>query len=295
MKNNRLLLLIILLNIVISACNLGISAPQNNAVATNAALTVESALTTEAATTISSEEANIPPSPIPGVAIDGTTAEPATSDGCEDYGSVKRWERNGIFYDKTEADKPLTPNQGFVMSWIIENTGQCIWTDQYLFIFESGEFITSTDTFPAIPQGQTIPPGGQIRLDIPMAAPSKFGAYETIFSLASPTGELPLSVGVITTVGNPTNASLSAPGDLHYTYDCSSGTVNIVLNWTDKAKDEAGYRIYRDDIPLASLPAGATTYADIVPNSGTYSYIVAAFNSGGEAQSKVKAETSNCQ
>lgn len=292
MKNHRFFLLIVLLMFVIPACNLGTPAPQDgNAIATSAAQTVEAALTVPAA----SPTAEAQTSPEPGVAIDGTTAEPPTTDGCEDTASILRWERDGKPYDKTEADKPLEAGQAFVMSWIIENTGQCIWDDQYKIIFDGGEKLSPSDSFPAVSQGLTVVPGTEIRVDIPLAAPTKPGTYETSFSLVSPEGKSALYFAIFTTVGGSTNASLPAPGDLRYSYDCSSGQVNITLTWNDKAQDEAGYRIYRDGIQLAELSANTTTYSDIAPASGSYQYVVAAYNAGGEASTKVQAETTNCQ
>jgi hypothetical protein len=292
MKAHRLCLFIVLLSFVMPACNLGAPAPQDgNAIATSAAQTVEAALTVPAASPTGEAEA----SPEPGVAIDGTTAEPPTTNDCEDTASILRWERDGKPYDKTEADKPLEPGQAFVMSWIIENTGQCIWDDQYRIMFDSGEQLSPSDSFPAVQPGQTVVPGTEIRVDIPLAAPAKPGTYETSFSLVSPEGRSALYFGIITTVGGPVNASLPAPGDLRYTYDCTTGSVNITLTWKDKAKDEAGYRVYRDGVRLAELPADTTTYSDIAPASGSYQYVVAAYNAGGEAPSRVQAETSNCQ
>lgn len=290
-------LLALLLSVTLTACNLGAPAPQEPAdAATAAALTVEAVLTIPAA----SPTSDGPPAGAPGfavtdtprVAIDGTTAEPAE---CTNQSSITSWMRDGLPYDTTEANKPLKPDQGFVMSWVIKNTGTCVWDSNYKLIYDSGERLTELDSQPVMPGGYRVDPGIELTISAQMKAPTKPGSYESTYRFVSADGESALIVGVITTVGTATNSTLSAPGDLRYAYDCSGGTVRISLIWQDRANDEAGYRIYRDGAKLADLPAGATVYDDIAPSPGSYQYTVAAFNAGGESAAKVQAETTNCQ
>lgn len=290
MKQTPFFILTCILSLALASCNLGVPAQDPGAVATAAAKTVEAVLANPTATQ-SAAQATPTASPIPGVAIDGTTAEPAD---CQDNTEIVRWERDGVTYDKAAVDKRLAPNQGFVMSWIIKNTGTCTWTD-YTMVFDSGERLTPTDSFPALAQGVTVPPGGELSLSIPMAAPSAPGNYETTFRLDNAEGERVMFIGVLTNVGTPSSGNLPAPGDLRYEYSCVPGTVTITLNWVDKADGEEGYRIYRDGAKLTDLPAGSTTYSDIVPAPGSYQYTVAAFNPSGESPTNVKAVTTNCQ
>lgn len=291
MKRIYFACLALTVSLALSACNLGVPAPQDaSAVSTAAALIVEAALTAAASSPVVQNTSQA--SPPPGVAIDGTTAEPAA---CSEAASIVRWERDGHTYDKTEVDKRLAPNQGFVMSWVLQNTGTCTWNEQYKLIFDSGERLTPTDSSPVIPQGHSVPPGAELSIDIPMAAPSKAGNYETTLMLVNAKNEHVLIMGVLTNVGTPSTGKLPAPGDLRYAYDCSGGVTRITLTWKDKADGEEGYRIYRDGDKLTDLPAATTTYDDIVPAPGSYLYTVAAFNSTGESPTNVTAETSNCQ
>ena len=293
MKNHPFLLFFLTLSFAVAACNIGAPAPQDgSALATSAAQTVEAVLTKPAATPTAQNNTTATPTRVPGVAIDGTTAEPAS---CEENTQIVRWERNGVTYDKTEVDNPLDPNEGFEMSWVIKNTGTCTWTDAYNVVFDSGERLTPTDSFNPIPLGQSVPPGGEMTFSVPMAAPSKPGNYETTFRIDDAKGKRVMFIGVLTNVGSPVNASLAAPGDLRYEYDCSGGITRISLRWQDKAANESGYRIYRDGTKIADLPAGTTVYDDIAPAPGSYAYVVAAFNAGGESPAKVQAETSACQ
>lgn len=265
--------------LVLSACNLpGRSAPNSSALSTSAAETVQAVLSPEATQTRSTPIIEVTATPTP----------------CEDSGKYTVWMRDDVVYDVNEVNKLVAPGKVFTMVWTFENTGTCTWTSGYKMHFDSGEPITQTESFPIMPAGTLIPPGGTVNVRIPMSAPEKAGTYETVFRLDSGSGEGVLFLGVTTKVGTASQA-LAAPGDLRYTYDCTSGSVNISLNWVDKAIDEDGYRIYRDGTKLADVTAGSTTYSDIAPTSGKYDYTVAAFNAGGEVPTRVRVNTENCQ
>ena len=293
MKIHPLVLLCLIISFTLSACNLGAPAPQDgSAIYTAAAQTIEAVLTSPAASPTAAQTAA---TPIPGVAIDGTTAEPPSTN-CEENYLITLWERNGVTYDKTEVDKALDPNEGFEMTWKIKNTGSCTWTDGYDMVFDSGERITPVDSFNPIPLGQIVPPGSEMFFSVPMAAPSAPGTYETPFRLDNAEGQRVLFIGVLTTVGKADSnvSGLTAPGDLRYSYDCSGGVTRITLTWQDKANNEEGYRIYRDGIQIAEVSAGTTVYDDIVPAPGSYQYTIAAYNKEGESTSSMQAVTSNC-
>ncbi|GAB4566852.1 MAG: hypothetical protein Fur0017_06380 [Anaerolineales bacterium] len=285
MKTNPALLLLLTFSFIISACNLGVPAPQNNSEsATAAALTVEAVLTRPAA------------SPTAGQTENMNTATPTAQANCEQRATIVTWMRDNITYDAAEVNKRLAPGKGFIMSWALQNSGTCIWDDTYKMTFESGERLTQQDSIPVMPKGYTVKPGEILTINIQMTAPSAPGEYETSFSLTNAEGVDVLNVGVLTNVGSTSAAgNLAAPGDLRYAYDCTSGIVRISLTWQDRANGEDGYRIYRDGAKLSDLPAGSTVYDDIAPAPGSYLYTVAAFNASGESTAKVTAETSNCK
>ena len=95
-----------------------------------------------------------------------------------------------------------------------------------------------------------------------------------------------------TTPAAPTSAAageLQAPSGLYYQYSCSFNGVNtditVTLTWTDRSKNETGFRVYRDGIMVEELPANTATYKETFAGSAaaTYSYRVSAFNAAGEA------------
>lgn len=283
----------LILCFILTACNLGVPVPQEPVDnATAAALTVEAALTVPA----SSPTAATPPTAPPNspVAIDGTTAEAAD---CNDTAAILSWKRDGVDYDKTEVDKPLAPGTPFTISLELQNTGNCLWTHQYKIFLDSGTPLTDENPMPTLQTGFQVKPGEAFTFNMQFTAPSAPGNYESTYRIDDQDGQRVFVFGILTTVGSGSsnNSSLSAPGDLRYTYDCSGGVTRISLIWQDRANNEQGYRIYRDGVKLSDLPSGSTVYDDIAPSPGSYRYTVAAFNAGGESATNVQAETSNCQ
>jgi Ig-like domain from next to BRCA1 gene len=268
--------------LALSACNMpAASAPGSSAISTSAAQTVQAVLSTPAAT--QALETSI------------ASSTPTTAPTCKDSASITLWTRNNITYDATEVKKPLAPGTVFTMSWTFQNTGTCTWNSNYQMYFDSGTPLTTAASFPMMPAGAFVAPGATVTVDIPMTAPDKAGDYESAFRLQNDHGEAVDTFGVMTKVGSGSSQSLASPGDLRYTYDCTTGTVNISLFWADKSSDEDGFRIYRDGNKLEDVAAGTTSYADVLPYSGKFDYAVAAFNGGGESASHVKVNTSNCK
>lgn len=286
----RTIICLTLASLVFSACNIGVPAPQDpNVLSTAAAWTVQALLTPAATQTQIA-------SPIPGVAIDGTTAEPTTQP-CKDSAAYTAWTRDNANYDVNLVNAPLAPNASFEMSWTIQNTGDCIWNSNYQMHNDSGTPLTKASYFPIMPTGNVVNPNESITVAITMTAPAKAGEYKTGFSLQSDSGKDIINFGVITKVGSSNSGSgtLAAPGNLRYEYSCVPGAVTFTLFWVDKSNDENGFRIYRDGSLIGETAAGATTYSDIVPSVGSYEYTVAAFNASGEAPARVNAAATNCQ
>ena len=66
----------------------------------------------------------------------------------------------------------------------------------------------------------------------------------------------------------------------------SQSTVNI--QWLDNSNNEQGFRLYRDNNPIATLPTNTTTYQDTgLKPATTYQYVVKAYNQSGESGSSL--------
>lgn len=84
----------------------------------------------------------------------------------------------------------------------------------------------------------------------------------------------------------PTKNALnpSAPTNLRYDYVCDvGGGATITLTWSDNADGEQGYRIYRNGEKVAEIAADAGNYRDVTSTRGAFAYKVAAFNGEFEA------------
>ncbi len=76
----------------------------------------------------------------------------------------------------------------------------------------------------------------------------------------------------------------TAPSGLTATAQCGGTDSQIRLSWTDNSNNEDGFRIYRGGIAIAIVGTNVTTYTDAGRTAGTgYSYIVKAYNAGGES------------
>ncbi|RME87824.1 MAG: SH3 domain-containing protein [Anaerolineae bacterium] len=98
----------------------------------------------------------------------------------------------------------------------------------------------------------------------------------------------------VPTVSPPPTRTPSPPARpslKHYEFVCTWNGVNndmrMTITWTDRADNEAGYRIYRNGVVIADLAPNTTTYVDVFAvNSGVpVTYGIEAYNvAGGSGQ-----------
>jgi len=120
-------------------------------------------------------------------------------------------------------------------------------------------------------------------------------------SKESPTGQCWLwgeyvdvtgSYWVVSSVTPPptaTKAPPEAPSVQKWDFFCNSvtGQMDVTFIWTDKASDEAGYRVIRDEKVVTELPANSAKYTEtILLSSGeSATYYIEVYNSAGSARS----------
>lgn len=97
------------------------------------------------------------------------------------------------------------------------------------------------------------------------------------------------TVASVTPPATATNAPPRGPGIVKWEFFCSDGTLTFNVTWADNAKDETGYRVFRNGDQAAELPADSTTYTDNVAVSGDESleYYVQVYSPTGTANSSV--------
>jgi hypothetical protein len=284
MKRNSLIAMFLSMCLILSACNLpGAAAPQQNELSTAAAQTVQAVLATPLAS------ATLPIGDAPLV-----TATP-TAIACEEQTQIVSWTRDGEIYDAKEVEVRLAPDSSFTMSWQVKNLGTCVWDDTYKFVLETGAPLTTQTTLPVMPKGFTVKNGEILTITVAMKAPATSGRFDSTYSLINAASEDFLTVGVITNVGTASSGSLAAPSELRYTYDCTSGSVQVGLTWLDNSSDEDGFRIYRENVKVGEVAAGVTSFQEVAPSVGKFRYTVAAFNGSGESPASMNVETKNCE
>lgn len=278
---------LLMLALALSSCNPAASATNDpSAQSTSAAQTVQAILTSAATAT-------------PGTGAGPLTTQaasltPTPAVACEDSARNTAWTRDNALYDVNVVDTPLAPEKPFLMSWTFQNTGSCTWDSAYRMAYESGSTLTESTSFPILEPGHTVSPGETVIVNIDMTAPGEPGDYQATWALRDKQGQDLMSFGVLTKVGKSSSQSPARPGDLAYTYECSSGAVRVSLSWTDVADNEDGYHIYRDGNQVADLASDSTSYSETAPGTGDYVYKVAAFNATGESPSEVSVKTVNC-
>jgi hypothetical protein len=123
--------------------------------------------------------------------------------------------------------------------------------------------------------------------------------YWLVKSPESPSGECWLwggyvevkgSYWVVSSVTPPPTATLPppvAPSIQKWDFFCSAGQMTVTIQWTDRAANEIGYRVIRDDVVVAELPADSNKFTEtIVLDAGeSVTYIIEVYGPSGAVRS----------
>lgn len=83
----------------------------------------------------------------------------------------------------------------------------------------------------------------------------------------------------------------SAPSIANWEYICGFGgsgpNVTVTLEWTDRADDETGYRIYRNGERVTELPPNSEAFTEVVDidQGENMTYLIEVFNNAGAVSS----------
>ena len=67
----------------------------------------------------------------------------------------------------------MTPNQEFVKTWKIKNTGDCTWGDGYSLIYSYGDRMSGQP----VPFSVVVLPGQEVEVSVNFKAPGSIGEY----------------------------------------------------------------------------------------------------------------------
>ena len=79
----------------------------------------------------------------------------------------------------------IPPNQSFVKTWRLQNTGSCAWTPDFDIVFVGGSVMSAPGTQK---MNTTVNPGQTVDISLTMTAPSAEGTYQGDWKLRSSTG-----------------------------------------------------------------------------------------------------------
>ncbi len=177
--------LILIVSLFIGGCGRGGEAtPDPQAVLTAAAETANAKMTELAMATPIPTDTPIPTpteTPLPT----DTLPPPTTAAPTVPAGTVT--ERVEFVADVTVPDGTVfAPNQTFVKTWRIRNSGLTTWTTAYSLIFFSGEKMGAPS---AMPLPNDVSPNATVDVSVTLVSPSTPGQYIGYFMLRNPQGK----------------------------------------------------------------------------------------------------------
>ena len=200
--NKKILIAILALSLILSACGNSPSDAELAKVATSAAQTVEARFTNEAenantpvpeaSATISVEETLSPlentPAPIPT----NTDTYLIAPEGCLVANLVSETIPDGTI---------LASGTYFTKRWVLQNNGECTWNQEYQLLYWSGDLM---DGYTAYNFSDVALPGDRIEIPIELRAPDSPGNYTGFWKMQSRSGyifgvgeyDAPISVNI---------------------------------------------------------------------------------------------------
>ena len=241
-KTLRIISMLSILMLIISACNLpSNAATQNpndpNVVFTAAALTVQANLTQ----VVPFNTPTIPPPPPTNTAITIATPIPATiapaispTPLCDQALFVK---------DVTIPDGTvIAPGAIFKKTWRLKNTGTCQWSG-YTLVFDSGDAMS-----PAVESIGIVSPGQEVDVSVSFTAPTTPGSYKSYWRIRNPAGVLLPVLAGWQGKGFFVDIKIGSPGfDFHTrasTATWVSSSTNLTFGGPDT--DVNGFAMYKD-------------------------------------------------
>ena len=243
----RLISIMSIFMLVISACNLPSNAATQNAndpnvVFTAAALTVQAQLTQAAPF----KTPTLPPPPPTNTAVTLPTAAPiATITPLIPPTAV--CDQATFVNDVTIPDgTAVTPGSTFKKTWRLRNTGTCTWSG-YTLVFDSGESMS-----PTIDPIGTVAPGQEVDVSVSFTSPTAVGDYKSYWRLRNPSGVLLPVLGGWLGKGFFVFVKIGSSGYDFYTKAPAatwiSGAGNLTFGVFDP--DTNGIAVYKDNQKL---------------------------------------------
>jgi hypothetical protein len=181
---NLPVIIMLLLGMLLSACNFPMAAPPTQAPEVGEPGPDEPAPPQQEPTAVPPQPTPEPPTPVPPTQAPPPT-EPAPSptagpEGCIDSAS--------FIADVTIPDgTTIITGNAFTKTWRLRNTGTCTWTSSYALVFSHGDQMGGA---PAVPFTGVVSPGSAVDLSVDLVAPGSAGTYQGFWKLRNNSGVL---------------------------------------------------------------------------------------------------------
>jgi hypothetical protein len=182
--------LTLLFVVVLVSCNLpgGVVAPTSpDAAFTQAAQTVAVKLTEVALLASPTPEAPTnTPNPTDTPQPTATNTQASTPTNTPIPCNLASFVTDVTYPDNTQ----VTPNQAFIKTWRVKNSGSCSWNSNYLLIFDHQDGMGVTTGYTQSLTSGVVNPGQTVDLSVNLTAPAKSGTYTGYWRMRDPGGVL---------------------------------------------------------------------------------------------------------
>jgi len=179
--NKMVVPVMILLMLILSACNFPGLSPTKDQFATAVAETVVAPLTASPQSTsivITNTATPAPPTEDLSTNTPQPTVTSSPTEACKDEAT---WVKDVTIPDFTRMD----PGEEFTKIWRLQNTGTCPWTTSYALVFDSGNIMGGP---PSISFGGSVLPGATVDISVDLTAPLTNGTHRGDWKLRNSTG-----------------------------------------------------------------------------------------------------------
>lgn len=212
--------------------------------------------------------------------LDPSAVAPGCTDGMAYVADV-------TYDDENMTDPPdVAPNQSFVKTWRVKNTGSCTWVSGYQLAYAYGNTSVSSMGGQPVPITTPVAPGAETDLSVTLTAPTTPGTYQGFWQMVNdhdtPFGQT-IWVGVtVIDPSQPTPAPIPAPVITSFTISPTTITRGqcITAAWTVSG-DVNNVVFERDGLDLLSGAPASGQYQDCPPNAGQVDYALGAYGPGG--------------
>ena len=126
----------------------------------------------------------IPPNPSTTTPVSPapTLAPPACVDGMKFVADVSYWDNN------MKNPPFVTPKEGFVKTWRLQNTGSCTWTPKYQLVYAYGNVAAAQMSGQPVNIPANVAPGQTIDLSVTLIAPFEPLTYQGFWQIENASG-----------------------------------------------------------------------------------------------------------